>query len=191
MTRAKTILATTWTWIAPALVAASENASHEHGHGGVPWATLLFSSINALLFVYILKRFAWPTIRTWVAERQRRVVETLEQAALAKREAELLKAEWERRLASLSQELDEMRRVARNETERERDRILAAARQTAEAIHRDARRAAEQEVRTARAKLREEVARHALALASEQARQRLTAADHERFVADFLQQVRP
>ncbi len=191
MTRAKTVLAAAWLWLAPALGVASEEAHHEHGDGGIPWATLLFSTINTFIFFYILKRFAWPTIRSWTAARQRQILETLEQAAQAKREAEQLKAEWEQRLSSLSRELDELRRVARMETERERDAILATARQAAEAIRRDARRAAEQEVRTAQAKLREEVARHALALATEQARQRLTAADHERFVDDFLKQVQP
>jgi|MudIll2142460700_1097286.scaffolds.fasta_scaffold32370_3 F-type H+-transporting ATPase subunit b len=175
----------------PAIAFAAEESHAAHGHGGIPWATLLFSTINTLIFIYIIKRFAWASIRDWVADRRRQIVTTLEQAARAKRDAEQLKAEWEQRLANLGQELDEMRRLAQAETERERDRILAAAREAAEAIRRDAHRAAEQEVRTAQAQLREEVARQALAIASDQARQRLTAADHERFLTEFLNQVRP
>jgi F0F1-type ATP synthase membrane subunit b/b' len=67
---------------------------------------------------------------------------------------------------------------------------LAAAQRSAESIRRDADRAAEQQVRAAHAQLRDEVARRALALATERARTALTSTDQDRFVADFLQQVR-
>lgn len=178
-------------WAMPAVALASENAHHDAAHhGGVPWATLLFSTINAGLFAFILARYAWPPIRTWIAERRATIVQTLAEAERAKREALELKQEWERRLAGLRAELEAMRQQARAEFAREREQILAAAQRTAENIRRDADRAAEQEQRAAQAQLRDEIARHALALATERARQQLTPADHDRFISDFLQQVR-
>jgi F-type H+-transporting ATPase subunit b len=177
-------------WLTPAVVLASDNAHHDAGHDGVPWATLLFSSINAGLFVFILARYAWPAIRNWIAERRATIVQTLAEAERAKREAQELKQEWERRVAGFQAELDAMRQRARAEIAREREQMLAAAQRTAENIRRDADRAAEQEQRAAQAQLREEIARRALALAAERARQQLTPADHDRFISDFLQQVR-
>lgn len=180
----------TTTVLLPAIVSASENAHHEHGHGDIPWATLLFSTINAGLFVFLLARFAWPPIRSWIAARRTTIVQTLEQAERAKREAEQLQQEWERRLAGLQAEIDAMRQQARADIAREREQMLAAAQRTAESIRRDAERAAEQEQRAAQAQLREEIARRALALATERARRQLTPADHDRFISDFLRQVR-
>lgn len=168
----------------PALALASQ-AEHGGEHG-IPWATLLFSLINFLLFAGLLKKFAWPAIRDAVRERRQVVVREIEEATRLKREAEQLKAEWERRLANLAAELDQMRRQSREELDRERAQMLAQAQKLAETIRRDAERAAEQETRSAQAALREEVARRALEVARALAEQRLSPATQEKYVSEFL-----
>jgi len=176
----------------PAAAAAAETAHAEaHVHAGIPWLTLLFSTVNFLLFAYVLRRFAWPLVRDWVRRRQLQIVADLETAARAKREAEQLKAQWEGRQANLAAELEELRRAAREDIAREREQILAAAREAAAAIQRDARRVVEQEVRSARAKLREEIARKAFDLASSRAREGITPVQQDAFLTEFLKQVRP
>jgi F-type H+-transporting ATPase subunit b len=171
---------------AAALAAAAE----EHGeHHGVPWAKLLYSTINLCIFLYILRRGAWPALRHWVAERRTKIAEALAQADRAKRDAEALRAEWQRRLDRLGAELESMLAQARADIAAERDQILAAARTMAEAIRRDAQRSAESEIRNAQESLRAEVAKQALAIAERLAPQRLTAADQRRFVAEFVAEV--
>lgn len=173
----------------PAVMLGAE-AGHHDEHHGIPWATLLFSTINLGIFVFLIVRFAWPAIRAWLVERHTTIVRTLADAETAKREAEQLKQEWQRRLDGLQAEIDAMRQKASADIAREREQLLAAAQRTAEGIRRDADRVAEQQLRAAQAQLRDEVARRALALATERARTDLTAADHDRFIGDFLQQVR-
>jgi len=170
------------------LVAAGATGGGHGGHEahGIPWPTLFFSTVNLLIFLFVLKRVAWPGIVRWVADRRQRVVDELEKAADATRKAEALRKEWETRLSTLSSEIEEMRRQAREEIARERDAILAAAKTAAERIRSDAERAAAQEVRQAQETLRHEAARQALAIARELAGQRLTVADQSRFVSDFL-----
>jgi len=167
---------------------ASEEAHHHET--GIPWGTLALSTINLLIFLWVLARYVMPSVRTWVSERQSRVVKELEEAATAKAEALRLKAEWEARLAGLDRTIEEMRTQARQDAERERDRIVATAHKTAETIRRDAERAAAYEVRRTQEQLRAELVRQALRAAEEQARVRWTAADQERFVAEFLTRVR-
>ena len=75
------------------------------------------------------------------------------------------------------------------DAQRERERILAAAQKTAEAIRNDARRTAAQEVRRSEAELRDAVARAAVIAATQLVRDRLSPADHERFVSEFLREV--
>jgi F-type H+-transporting ATPase subunit b len=156
---------------------------------GIPWGKLALSFINLSIFVYILRRAAWPTLRNWAAERRARVADALAEADRAKREAEALRAEWQRRLDQLSGELEGMLQQARADIAVERDQILAAARKTAEAIHRDAQRTADSEIRNARDLLRAELAAQALAVAERLAPQQLTPADQRRFVDEFVQQV--
>jgi F-type H+-transporting ATPase subunit b len=82
-----------------------------------------------------------------------------------------------------------MRAQAREDAERERDRILAAARTAAEAIRKDAERVAAYEVRRTQQLLRAELVRQAVRLAEDAARSQWSAADQQRFIADFLKQV--
>lgn len=160
----------------------------EHGHG-VPWGKLVFSAINFTIFIYILRRAAWPALRNWVAERRVRIANALAQAERARREAEALRAEWQRRVDSLGSELEAMLVQARQDVAAERDQILAAARHMADVLHRDAQRTADSEIRAAREQLRAEVARQALAIAERLAPERLTTMDQQRFVREFVERV--
>lgn len=171
------------------LALASEEA-HGHAPGSVPWSSLLFSAINLAIFIWVLARFAMPTVRQWVRDRRDLVVNDLRDAAAAKAEAEHLKAEWEARLADLQHTTAELRAQAHRDAERERERILAAARAAADAIRKDAERAAAYELRRTQAQLRAELVQQAVTLAEEATRAQWTLADQQRFITDFLKQVR-
>ncbi len=161
-------------------------ASPEH----IPWSLLAFAAVNFTIFVYvIIVRGLLPSLRRYAIERRDRVVREIEEATAARAEAEALRAEWQRRLDHLEGEIAEIRQAARDDAGRERDRILAAARETATAIERDARRAAASEIVRAQSTLRKEVARQAVSIAERLVRERLTDADQQRFVEEFLEQV--
>ena len=173
----------------PAAAIASEIEEHGAAHG-VPWAKLVFSTINLLIFLFLLRYLVQRMdLAQWVAARRSRIADALARAELAQREAEALRAEWQRRLDSLGSELESILAQARQDIAVERDQILAAARKTAEAIRRDAQRTAESEIRSAQEGLRAEVATQALAIAERLAPQRLTPADQRRFVAEFVAEV--
>lgn len=183
MTRCFTFLVTV---LLPLAALAEDIPEGAHHAPGVPWGKVLFSIVNFSIFLYILRRSLWPTIRNWLLERREHVRAALEKADHARREAEALKAEWQRRLDALGGELAQMLEQARADIAVERDQILAAARQTAEAIQRDAERTAENELRQAREQLRAEIAQQAVAIATRLAPERLSAADQARFVDEFV-----
>lgn len=173
----------------PALAAASEASGHGEHSGMATPLKLALMFVNLGLFVLLMRSVALPGIRRWVSERREMVVDALEKAARAKREAEKLQAEWKQRLANLDAELEQLRNQARAAIAAEREEILRSARTLADTIARDAQRAAEQELRNARDLLRAELARNAYELASKQAPQHLTSADQRRFLDEFIQQV--
>ncbi len=181
--RVLTILLTV---LLPLAAFAQEIEEGAHHAPGVPWGKVFFSIINFSIFLYILYRALWPAIRNWLLERREHIRAALEKADRARREAEALQAEWQRRLDALGGELEQMLEQARADIAVERDQILAAARRTAEAIQRDAERTAENELRQAREQLRAEVARQALEIATRLAPERLSAPDQTRFVDDFV-----
>lgn len=170
------------------LARASEEA-HGHEHGGIPWGSLLFSVVNLAIFLWILARFVMPAVRQWVQQRRDQVLNDLAEAAAVKADAERLRAEWETRLADLARTTAELRAQAQHDAERERERILAAAHATADTIRKDAERAAAYELRRTQEQLRAELVRQAVRLAEDATRAQWTAADQQRFIADFLKQV--
>jgi len=176
----------------PVVALASEegHAAHPHAAGSQFWP-LFYASINLLIFLWVLARFALPAVRSFVRNRRKLVVDALEAAAAAKAEAVKLQAEWESRLAQFERSVQEMRQQGRRDAERERERVLAAAHKAAEAIRKDAELAAAYELRRTQELLRAGLVQQALQLAEDAARSRLTTEDQQRFVAEFLKQVAP
>jgi F-type H+-transporting ATPase subunit b len=173
----------------PALALADE-VEESHGAHGIPWAKLVFSTINFLIFLFIAVRLAQRAqLVQWFVDRRQRISTALAAAEQARREAEALRAEWQRRLDSLSGELAGILAQARADITAERDQILAAAQHSAETIRRDAKRTADSELRRAQDALRAEVAAQALVIAERLAPQRLTPADQQRFVSEFVQEI--
>lgn len=169
--------------------AALAASGGEHHDAGIPWLTLLFSTVNVLIFAWVLNKFAMPSIRAWVKDRHDRIIRDLNAADEARAEATRIKAEWERRLAELEAGIATMRAQAQQDAERERERILAEAQKTAERIQRDAEQAAAAEIRQVRTQLRAELTRRAMDLAEQSVRERWNDADQDRFVSDFIKQV--
>jgi len=171
-------------------IAAEEGGHHAaHHEAGIPWATLLFSVINLGIFAAILSRYAMPAVRAWVRERRDRVVQDLETAAAAKAEALKLRDEWRTRLAQFEATVEAMRAQTQRDAEQERERVLAAARKTADSILRDAERTAAYQIRRTVDQLRAELIERALEDVEKSIRAGWTAADQERFLAEFLKQV--
>lgn len=176
------------TTLLPIAAWAAEIEEH-HAAPHIPWSKIVFSTINFAIFLFIVFKLGRPAIPDFFASRRQQIAEALAKADEAKREAEALRLEWQRRLDGLGSELESMLKQARADIAVERDQILAAARQAAESIRRDAQRTAESELRNAQDALRAEVAKQALGLAERFAAQRLTAGDQQRFVSEFVQQV--
>ncbi len=169
----------------PAL--ASGEPSHEGGWG--PWFTLFCSFVNFGIFLLLMRRFARAPLRDYLRARRKRVIEEMEAAARARREAEALRQEYERKLAGLEQAKAELEKEIAAIAESERERVLQAARAAGERMVEDAERRARFELENAKRKLRAEAARLAAELASAELVRRLGAEDQRRLIADFLERL--
>lgn len=167
---------------------AAARAASEGGHGGSSM-TVVWHALNLLILVGALVYFGRGPIASFLASRRTQIEDGIESAGRELAEAERRLAECERRAASLEGELDEIRRVVRQQAEGDRDRLLAEANATAARIRRDAVAAAEQEARHARDELRAETVDLAVKIAGDLLRGQVTDADRARLVDDFVARI--
>jgi len=130
--------------------------------GLVFWTTLFF-----LIFLLILRRFAWPKILASIEAREKYIRESLEEAKRVKEEISRIEKERER---ILSEALNEQSRILSNARE-EAKRIIDRAREEALQEQKKIIESAVQEINLYRDKVVEELKRTALNMAIDIARE--------------------
>jgi F-type H+-transporting ATPase subunit b len=148
------------------------------------WTWLVF-----LALFLILKRFAWPAILKATEERERRIRTQLEQAETMNADAAALLEEHKELMAKTKEHVHAMLADAKTVAERERESMLAKARQEQEQILERAQREIRLERERAVAELRREAVDLSLAAAGRLLETRLDSEADRRLVTEFLQSV--
>lgn len=176
---------------ASVLWAVEEGQETHGGHDGIgaQLLVLAFFTINFVLFVLLLRKYALPVVRDALRQRRAAVVQALNEAKRAREEAEQLRVEYEQKLARLAAEQERLRLEALAAAEREKDKTLNEARRMAERIRTEAQMIAQREVEEARLMLRQEVAEQAIRIATETIRAHLHPEDQKRFVRNLAAEV--
>jgi F-type H+-transporting ATPase subunit b len=164
-------------------------AAQEGYIGGPPWGELFFSTINFLLFIYLLQRFLKEPVRRFLAERQERIVKSLQDASTNLEQSESLLREVQLRLDGVEQEIADLKTLSDQQMEHERIRLITRAEKVAARIRRDGALVAEQEVSVAKQKLRVEFAEMAVEGARFLLPERLTLEIRRRISEDFTVQL--
>ncbi|HEY2772927.1 MAG TPA: ATP synthase F0 subunit B [Candidatus Binatia bacterium] len=171
--------------VATAALAAEGGDGSEGAEGA--WLSLLFSVVNFSIFVFLLRKYAWPAVKDFLARRHVEVAEAMAAAEKARLEAEAIRAEFTQKEAALEETrrrmLDELRRGA----EADRQKALADAAAAGERLKSEASRQAEHDLARARRELRAEAARLATDIAEREARAKLTDADRARLLREFVE----
>ena len=153
---------------------------------GITWFGLIAYIINFVLLVVLLRMFLYQPIKNVLAERQRRIADSLAAADKAAREAELQRAEFEKELAKAREASQAEARKAAEATERMRQDILTAAEREAEEIKARAREEAAQERQQVQGDLRREAAELALQMTRKVVGQTVDEQAQRRLVDQFL-----
>jgi F-type H+-transporting ATPase subunit b len=165
----------------PAIALAAGDAEAE--------SDLLVRVINVALLLGVLWLVARKPIQAFFATRRDEIKGEVEAAAALRAEVEERHSRFQRKLADLDEDLDEIRAVARDRAEAEKRRILEEARAAADRIRSDARDAVDQELRRAREELRKEASDLSIELAGGLLRSQVSDADRERLVDEFIAEV--
>jgi F-type H+-transporting ATPase subunit b len=172
---------------APALLALAPlaRAAEEEAHGP-DWATLGIALLNFAALLFVLHRFALPTIQSFFFQRSEGIRKQLDQAQSRLRSAEAELAALRQRQGSIDHEAQRLVAELRSEASAERERSLARVAATTERIREDASRVAEREIARARAELRAEAATLAAQLAGGMLREKLRPEDQQRLLDEFV-----
>jgi F-type H+-transporting ATPase subunit b len=172
-----------------ALAVAEET---QGGHGAptaAQWQLLAFTATNFAIFVALMFWLARKPLLDFLANRRRQMVESMEEAARLKAEAERLKREYEQKASALDKMREDLVAEVRAIAEADREAAVANAEQAAQRMRQDAERTARSDLERAREELRAEAARLAEELAREEVRRRLTDQDRRRLLNEFLSRV--
>jgi len=179
--------------LAIALAAAGAALAAETAHGehhAPPISTLILPVINFAIFAFILWRFAWPAIKTTLADRQKTVGKQLTDSASALRDARGELESIETLRARSREDGDKLVAEIRAEADKQAGALLTAARGMADRIRRDAELLSAQERDRAAHAIRAEVADRVVRRAADIVKERFGENEQRRAVADFLTEVR-
>ena len=128
---------------------------------GIEPALLLAYLINFILLVSLLRLFLYRPVLKMMAERRRRIQESLEEADRVRREADMQQTKFRRELEEARKVSQEAAARVAKELEKTREAVLAEARREADQIRDQAR----QQIEVERQQATAEIQRHVVDLA--------------------------
>lgn len=158
--------------------------------GGESLLSWVFKFVNFAVLVGILIKFAGKPLKDYLQNRRNTIKTKIEEASRTVQEAEALKAQYERKLSQLDDEMEVFRKAVIEEAQKEKQKIVDEATEFASRIREQARIAYEQEMKDAMSTIKEEIARLTMERAEKLIAQKLTTEDHNKMVGDFIEKLR-
>jgi F-type H+-transporting ATPase subunit b len=146
--------------------------------------------LNTALLVLVLVRFGKAPIARGLADRRKRIMKGMDDAAAMKKEAEQQLEFYKDRIANLDAEIERVKREMREGAEAERARILTEAAARRARLEQEARVLVEQELKAVREELTRETTQAALRSARELLKSATSTEDHRRLCEQYLDNFR-
>lgn len=150
----------------------------------------VFKFVNFFVLVGILVKFAGKPLKDYLLSRHQTIKDKLADAEKTFKEAEALKAEYEKKIARLDEEIAAFKSDIMAEAEKEKKKILADAAEYASKIKLQAKLTYEQEAKEVMNRIKEEIARKTIEQAEKIVFDKITKDDHNRMVGEFIEKLR-
>jgi F-type H+-transporting ATPase subunit b len=165
------------------LLAASSSGSFliTPGLGLMVWTLVVF-----IITMLLLRRFAFPAIRTALDRRQKSIEDAIDTAERTRVEADALLAEYRERLKEARGQAEEIVTRARRAAEEQEHEAIEAARERREQLLEQTKRDIEVETRRAIAEIRDEVTNLTILATEKVTRKTLSSEDQRRLVEEAI-----
>jgi F-type H+-transporting ATPase subunit b len=152
-------------------------------------ATFLVTIVNIGVLFFILRAILFKPVTKFMADRTKKVEDTLAQAEKEKNQAKQLLAAYEDRLRQAEGEAEAILRSARENSQQEADRIAAEGKALAESMVASARSQIDAERQAALALFKAEAAALVVAAASRLLQRDLDREDNRRLASSLLTEI--
>jgi F-type H+-transporting ATPase subunit b len=173
----------------PPLLALLQEAAG--GHVATPFdingGVIIWTVVIFLLLLALLWRLGYPALLRMVEERERRIQKQLDDAERANAEAQRLLEEHKQQIAAAHNQAQEILAKAKAVSQKERETLLAKAREEYDALLSRARKDIDAEKEKAILALRREAVELSIAAASRVIESNLDTEANRRLVTDFLE----
>ncbi|MCL2472150.1 MAG: ATP synthase F0 subunit B [Treponema sp.] len=153
--------------------------------------TFLITIINITILFFILRAVLFKPVTKFMADRSKRIQDSIEQSEKDKNQAKALLAQYEAQLKTAETEAEAIIRAARENAEAEAEKIIAESRVSAEAAMVNARKQLETEQRAALAIFRKEAATLVVAAAGRLVEREIKAEDSQHYADMLLGEIEP
>jgi len=151
--------------------------------------TFIITIINITVLFFILRAVLFKPVTKFMADRTKRVQDSIDQAEKDRTEAKALYKEYENKLKNAGVEADAIIKTARENADQEANRIIADGKAEAADIISAARKQIETERQAAVVKLRFETAALVIAASSKLTARELSGDDNKRYVNMLLDEL--
>ena len=153
---------------------------------GVNFFTLIFAWVNLLVLYFVLRKLLFKPIKNMIDSRQKEIDDMYDDAEKNRTEAEEMRADYEQKLQSATEESEEILRSAQRRALLREEEILKEA---ADQARRTKERAEEQialEKRQAMNEIKDEVSAIAIQIAEAVVARDVKADEHEKLIDGFI-----
>jgi F-type H+-transporting ATPase subunit b len=158
--------------------------------GGEPILSIVFKFVNFGILVAILVKFGGKPLKNFLINRHNTIKEKIEEASKLLAEAEILKQEYEGKLARLDGDIEVFKKTIIGDMEKEKTKIIEEAAQVAAKIKEQALLTYEQELREVKDKIKADIAELTIKKAEQLIVEKISKSDHEKMVDDFIVKLR-
>jgi len=151
--------------------------------------TFVITIINITILFFILKAVLFKPVTKFMADRTKRIQDSLEKSAKDNELAKKLLEEYEKRLETAEAEAEKIIRSARKQAEEDAERILSQSKVEAERVAETARVKLETDRRAALALFRTEAVALVLNASGRILKRELVGAEQQRYAAEMLDQI--
>jgi F-type H+-transporting ATPase subunit b len=151
--------------------------------------TILIQAINFLILIFLLSKFLFKPLTTFLADRSAGIQKSLAEAKAAHEAAVKAQSEYQAQMREAQRQIAAIREQGQREVELERQRLIQASRDEAERLVAQAKAEIEMETKRAKASLRDEAADIAVAAAERLLGRTMGGDDQKRLAEQYVREL--
>ena len=151
--------------------------------------TFIITIVNITILYLILRKILFKPVTKFMADRTKRVQDSLDQAKQDKNAAQKLLADYQRKLANAAEDAEDIRKTAHEKAKAEAAQIVAEGKEAADALLAAGRKHLEGERQAMLARFKLEAAALVMAASARLAQRELTGDDNRRYAAMLLDEL--